>query len=305
MKNNNKITVVITAYNEEKKLAACLDSVGDLASEIIVVDSSSTDNTPSIAKKYTKNVYRRENNLMLNSNKNFGFSKATGEWILSLDADERLTPELKEEILSTLNSQLSIPNGFWIPRKNIIFGKWIQGDMWWPDYQLRFFRRGKGKFPEKHVHEYIHVEGQTEKFVCPMVHYNYDSISQFIYKMDKIYTENESENILKSGKNLSWVDAIRMPLQDFIKTFFAQKGYKNGLHGLVLSLLQAMYMEIVFAKVWEKQGFKEEKIDLLLVKKEFGKIYHDIRYWLITSFINEAKNPLTKLFLRIKRKLNS
>lgn len=304
MKNNNKITVVITAYNEEKKLAACLESVGDLADEIIVVDSSSVDNTSTISKKYTPHVYKQENNLMLNVNKNFGFSKATGEWILSLDADERITPELAKEIESRITNHEPRIDGYWIPRKNIIFGKWIQGDMWWPDYQLRLFRRGKGKFPEKHVHEYVHVEGQTEKLVCPMVHYNYDSISQFIYKMDKIYTENESENILKNGKNLSWVDAIRMPLQDFIKTFFAQKGYKNGLHGLVLSLLQAMYMEIVFAKVWEKQGFKEEKLDTKLIGREFSRIYYEIKYWLTTIYIDETKNPLTKLALRIKRRLH-
>ncbi len=298
------LTVVISAYNEEKKIGDCLDSVR-FADQIIVIDCSSADKTATIAKKYTDHVYKRENNLMLNVNKNFGFSKATGDWILSLDADERVTPELKEKIISVINSQLSTPNGYWIPRKNIIFNKWIQSSMWWPDYQLRLFKRGKGKFPEKHVHEYLEVNGETEKLHQPFIHYNYQTVSQFIQKMDMIYTESEAKNIIKSGRVFTPVDAIRMPIQDFIKTYFAQKGYKDGLHGFVLSMLQAMYMEVVFAKVWESQGFKEEKLNLVSVRGEFKKIKHEIRYWLLTSSINEENNPLTKFVLRIKRKLRS
>lgn len=298
------LTVVISAYNEEKKIDDCLSSVS-FADEIIVIDCSSIDKTAIIAKKYTKNVFMRENNLMLNVNKNFGFSKATGDWILSLDADERVTTELQKEIESRITNHESQIDGYWIPRKNIIFGKWIQSGMWWPDYQLRLFRHGKGMFPEEHVHEYVKVTGATEKFMNPMLHQNYDSVSQFLYKMDKIYTENEAENIIKSGKSLLWFDAISMPMQDFIKTYFAQKGYRDGLHGLVLSILQAMYMIVVFAKVWEKRGFKEEKFDLLSVKKEFKKMFKELRYWLMTSFIDEAKNPLTKFVMRIKRKLHS
>ena len=174
--------------------------------------------------------------------------------------------------------------------------------MWWPDYQLRLFKKGKGRFPAKHVHEKVEVKGTTEKFKEPLLHQNYETVSQFLYKMDKIYTESEVEHIQRSGKTLDWFDAIRMPANDFLKTFFAQKGYKDGLHGLVLSILQAMYMEVVFAKVWERQGFKEQDIDLHVLKEEGKKVRREMRYWFLTSLL-ETRDPITKVLLRIRRKL--
>lgn len=296
-----KLSVVISAFNEEKKIQDCLESV-KWADEIVFVDNSSTDKTAEIAKKYTGKIFTRPNNPMLNVNKNFGFTKATGEWILSLDADERITPELTKEIKELIAHNSSLVNGYWIPRKNIIFGKWIQSDMWWPDYQLRLFRRGKGKFPGIHVHEMVTVEEETEKLQESLLHYNYETVSQFLYKMDKIYTENEVKHILKGGKSLDWFDAIRMPANDFLKTFFAQKGYKDGLHGLVLSILQAMYMEVVFAKVWERQGFKEHEIDLHSLKEEGRKMRREMQYWFLTARMEETKDLLEKMFLRIQRK---
>lgn len=297
-----KVSVVISAFNEEKKIADCLDSV-KWADEIVLVNSSSTDKTVEIAKKYTSKIYTRPNNRVLNVNKNYGFTKATGDWILSLDADERITPELKKEIYERITHNSSPINGFWIPRKNIIFGKLIKSEMWWPDYQLRLFKKGSGKFAQKHVHEKIEIRGETEKLKEPMLHYNYETVSQFIQKMDRIYTESEVDNILESGRTLTWVDAVRMPAADFVKTYFAQKGYKDGLHGLVLSSLQALYMEIVFAKVWERQGFKEHEVDFRMLKDEGKSLKRQMRYWFITSFINEAKDPFTRFFLKVRRKL--
>ena len=330
----NTLSVVISAFNEEAKIKDCLESVKGMSSEIVFVDNLSLDKTREIARKYTDKILTRKNNLMLNVNKNYGFSKATGDWILSLDADERVTPELKEEIRNVINNKATrtrhsgeersddsrIPkhderfwasqndekriNGFWIPRKNIIFGKWIQHSIWWPDYQLRLFRRDKGRFPEKHVHEYIRVEGKTEKLQHPLEHLNYSTVSQFIYKMDKIYTESEVEKIIASGKILTWIDAIRFPVNDFLKTFFAEKGYKDGLHGLVLSILQSLYAEVVFAKVWERQGFKEENNPHFLkdIYKECKEIIREFHYWTITSFLETSYHPLKRLFYKTLRK---
>jgi len=305
----NSLSVVISAFNEEERIRDCLESVKNLASEIVFVDNLSVDKTREIARRYTDKILTRKNNLMLNVNKNYGFLKATGDWILSLDADERITPELTEEIKEKIrNSKFEIRNsevnGYWIPRKNIIFGKWIQHSIWWPDYQLRLFRRGKGRFPEKHVHEYLRVEGKTEKLQNPLEHLNYSTVSQFIYKMDKIYTENEVEKIIASGKILTWIDAIRFPVNDFLKTFFAQKGYEDGLHGLVLSMLQAMYAEVVFTKVWERQGFREENSAHFLkdIYKECKKIIQEFHYWSITSFLETSYHPLKRLFYKGLRK---
>lgn len=300
-----KISIVISAYNEEKKIEECLKSA-IWADEIILVDNSSSDATAKIAQKYTAKIFTQPNRAMLNINKNHGFSKATGDWILSLDADERVTSSLHDEIKDQISKiKDNGVNGYWIPRKNIIFGKWIQSDMWWPDFQLRLFRKGEGKFPEEHVHEYVRVEGQTEKLKEPLLHENYSSISQFIGKMDKIYTENEMKQKLKEGYQLKWTDALRFPAQDFLKTFFSQKGYKDGLHGLILSILQAFYAEIVFVKVWEKQGFIQKEYDknfLCGIGNEFKKISNEFKYWLMTSFINETNNPFKRTFYRLLRK---
>jgi len=297
-----KLSIVISAFNEEGRIEKCLQAAS-FADEIIFIDNSSTDDTPKIARKYTSKVYKRPNNMMLNINKNYGFSKATGEWILSLDADEILTPELIQEIHQVISRDSGI-SGYWIPRKNIIFGKWIQNSIWWPDYQLRLFKREKGKFAEKHVHEMLAVSGETEKLLHPFIHDNYSSVSQFIQKLDKIYTESEVNNFLTTGKQISWVDAITFPLQDFLKTFFAQKGYKDGLHGLVLSLLQAFYAEVVFAKIWEKQGFPDynEKHFLEHVQKEFRKGALEIKYWFFTASLEQTHNPFKKISLKFSRR---
>ncbi|MEX2028048.1 MAG: glycosyltransferase family 2 protein [Candidatus Curtissbacteria bacterium] len=299
-----KVSVVISAYNEEKMIGDCLKSAKLVADEIILIDNSSQDSTAKIAKKYTDKIFTRINDpVMLNTSKNFGFAKATSEWIISLDADERITKELAAEIKKVILKKDH--NGWEIPRKNIIFGKWIQHSIWWPDYNLRLFRKGFGKFAEKHVHEKLDVKGEVGKLEKPMVHYNYQTISQFIRKLDKTYTESETENFLRSGKNIYWYDAIRWPLNDFVKTFFFQQGYKDGLHGLVLSQLQAFYSLIFFAKVWErKENFKDLTPDNFFLEflKESSKGAKDIRYWIYETLMQE--NPHKKIYYKIKRKLH-
>lgn len=295
-----KVSVVVSAYNEEKKLEDCLKSVKGVADEIIVIDNTSSDKTNQIAKKYTDKVFVRENNLMLNINKNFGFTKATGEWILNLDADERVTPELEREIESLKDDAAA--NGFLIPRKNILFGKWIRHSIWWPDYQLRLFRKGKGRFEEKHVHELLKLDGEPEKLESPIEHLNYQTISQYLYKLEHIYTESEVENIIKKNKKLTWKDAIGMPAKDFMKTYFFQKGYLDGLHGLVLSLLQSFYMVVVFAKVWERQGFEEADVKIENIEKEFKILGKEFYYWILTEKLHSAKSPIKKIIHKVKRK---
>ncbi|HSX40197.1 MAG TPA: glycosyltransferase family 2 protein, partial [Candidatus Saccharimonadales bacterium] len=156
-----KLTAVVSAYNAEKKLAKCLNSL-KFCDELIVVHNSSTDNTESVAKKYTDSIFTRPNNPMLNVNKNFGITKASGEWVLYLDDDEQVTPELAKEI-KEITSQKDAADGYLIPRKNIIFGKWIEHTGWYPDYQLRLFKKGKGKFAEIHVHELVSIDGLVGK----------------------------------------------------------------------------------------------------------------------------------------------
>jgi (heptosyl)LPS beta-1,4-glucosyltransferase len=294
------LSVVVSAYNEEKTLTRCLSSVRQLADEIIVVDNESQDTTVGIAKKFTKKIYSQKNILMLNTNKNYGFTQATGDWILNLDADEEIPKDLADEIRSTIQSHPQ-ENGYWIKRKNIIFGKWITHGLWWPDKQIRLFRRGKGMFPCIHIHEYIAVEGTVGELSVPYHHYNYETVHQYLTKIDRAST-SEAQSLKDMDHPLVWYDAIRFPLSDFLKIYFAQHGYKDGLHGLVLALFQAFYSFTVFAKYWEMHKFPEREIALHSVLGEMDHGEKDVRYWMYTTKISDSKNSIHKILWKIKRK---
>lgn len=301
---NIMISVVISAYNEERHIKECIESAMGLADEIIVVDNSSTDKTAVIAKKAGAVVFHQENNpLKIDLQKNFGFNKASNEWIVSLDADERLTPKSIDEINKAIKGADRVM-GFWIPRKNIIFKKWIKHSIWWPDYQLRIFRKGKGKFLTASVHKKIDIKGETRHLSEPLIHYNYESISQFVTRMNNIYTEIEADSIVSNGERIHWTSAVKLPLSDFLKTYFLLQGYKDGLHGLVLSILQSFYMFLVFAKVWERQGFyeKDQKEVVRGLERELVDISYQAKYWLYKTYAKETKNPFKKMLYYLSRK---
>ena len=290
----------MSAYNEEVVIGRCLESVRSLAGEIIIVDNESQDKTVEIAKKFTKKIYSQRNILMLNTNKNYGFGKATGDWILNLDADEEVPKELAKEIQSLIRSDPK-ENGFWIKRKNIIFGKWIQHGLWWPDKQIRLFRRGKGAFPCVHIHEYIAVEGGVGELTEPFLHHNYEYVHQYLATIDRA-SSSEALSLAGMQHELVWYDALRFPLSDFLKLYFAESGYKDGLHGLVLALFQAFYSFTVFTKYWEMKKFPQRDLAPLAVMQELNRGAKDMRYWMLTTKIAESKNIFQKTVWKVKRK---
>lgn len=296
----SKLSVVISAYNAQDKIEDCLKSV-QFVDEIVLVNNSSTDRTEEIAKKYTSKIFTRPNNPMLNINKNFGFTKATGDWILCLDDDERITLELKKEIEEVMKNKESEASGYFIPRKNIIFGKWIEHTGWYPDPQLRLFKNGKGKFEEKHVHEMMKVTGNVEYLKEPMLHENYQSVSQFLRKMTNIYVPNEAEVLINDGYKVNFADAIKFPLKEFLTRFFAQEGYKDGFHGLMLSFLMAFYHFCIFAFVWEEQGFTEVKKGNILeeTSEELRTAGKEIGFWLRNEKIKNTKSPIKKILYKV------
>jgi len=298
----NKISVCLATFNEEENLKDCLESV-KWADEIVIVDGQSTDKTVTLAKKYTHKIIVRENPLMFHLNKQKAFEAATQDWILYLDADERVSKKLKEEILAAVKKKSF--QGFWLPRKNIIFGQWIKHSLWWPDYQLRLFRRGKAFLPCKSVHEQPKLTGRAGYLKNPLIHQSYQTVTQYVERLNNLYTENDLRVFLREKKKIHWYDALRFPAEDFLATFFARKGYRDGLHGLVLSLLQAFSSFITFAKLWEKQGFKEVKQENFLarINREFAHLEKNIGYWLLTARIEEEKGEWGKLILKIKRRL--
>lgn len=237
---------------------------------------------------------------MLNVNKNLGFLKAKGRWILNLDDDELIPEDLAEEI-RRITQKKGRADGYWLPRKNIIFGKWIKHGLWWPDKQLRLFVNGKGTFPQKHVHEYIRIDGPTDTLTHPFIHHNYQNIQQYMDKMLTIYIPNEVET--RKGYDVHWADALRFPASDFLKVYFAQDGYKDGLHGLVLAMLQGIYAFLVFVHLWEKKGFPEHEIPSASFRRESKTVAFDLRYWEYDRRIRSETNPVAVFLLRIGRKL--
>jgi glycosyltransferase involved in cell wall biosynthesis len=299
----SKISAVISAFNEEKNIERCLKSLS-FADEIVVIDNSSSDKTSEIAKKYTRKVFVQENNAnLIDLQKNFGFEKASFEWILSIDADEEVSKELAGEIRATIKNKNEVA-GYWIPRKNIIFGKFIKHTGWYPDPQLRLFRKGKGKFVKTHVHEPIKLDGESAYLSEHLIHHHYETISEFMGKTINIYAPNEAQNYLDKGYQLSYFDALRFPLNEFISRFFARKGYQDGFHGLMLSLLMAFYHFIIFAYLWEKQGFKEhDKEDFLKeTEKEFRKAGREIMFWIAKEKLERIKNPIQRNLQKISNK---
>jgi glycosyltransferase involved in cell wall biosynthesis len=254
---------------------------------------------------------------MLNVNKNYGFTKATGDWIVNLDADEQIDEELAKEIVHVINDESSSDvRGYAIPRKNIIFGKWMQYTGWYPDYQLRLFQNGRGKFFEEHVHEQIHVEGVIGKLTHHILHENYQTVTQFLQKMFVIYAPNEADNILKQKTgslnkksagyvpySFSWKDAVGESVGEFIRRFYSQKGYKDGVHGLMLSVLMAFYYFVVYSYVWEKQQFVDDKKSVLRAFSPDTFRVKELRYWHLSAKIHETRNPMKKLLYTVQRKL--
>lgn len=244
-----KLSVVIITKNEEKFIEDCLKSV-EWADEIIVVDSFSTDSTFDICKKYTDKIYQREW-AGFAGQKNFGIEQAVYPWILSVDADERITPALQEEIYKVLQDTDTV-EGYYIPRKNHLGGCWMRYAAQYPDYQLRLFR-DTARFDGREVHETVAARGPVGYLKEPMVHYTYQNIKQFMEKINK-YTDLDALERLKKLTNIPMYLFFYLPLRKFASLYFYRKGYKDGILGLIVSGLSAFYVFLELAKAWEKKN---------------------------------------------------
>lgn len=298
----NKISAALSVFNEEKNIERCLKSLA-FVDEIIVVDNGSTDRTVEIAKKFTKKIYTQKNDpSKIDIQKNLGFDKATGDWILSIDADEEVDPALTEEIKNETGNF----DGYFIPRKNIIFGKWIQHSGWYPDFQLRLFKKGKGRFTKDHVHESLTLDGKTGYLKGEIIHHNYDTVSQFLKRAINVYIPSETQNYLDKGYVFSYSDAIKFPLKEFLSRFFSREGYKDGFHGLMLAMLMAFYHFLIFVNLWEINKFKDldEKQMKNLTETEFTNAKREFSFWITKQKIDDIKNPIKKTYTKIFRKIH-
>lgn len=247
------LTATVITLNEENQIANCLESVKKIADEIVVVDSGSVDATCEIAKGFGAKIYLRNFDNYANQ-KNFAAEKAFGEWILSLDADEVISPELGEEIVKATNDKSLKFDAYSIPRKNIIFGKSIKYTRWQPelDRHIWLWRRGRGKWVGM-VHEEVVVDGMVGKLKNAKIHYQYETISEFMEMMDK-YSELEAEKRVKTGVKFSYFRFLFGPLYNFLVRFIYRLGFLDGWRGFFLSFLMAIYYLELWIKIWEREN---------------------------------------------------
>ncbi|HAM39051.1 MAG: hypothetical protein A2474_00885 [Elusimicrobia bacterium RIFOXYC2_FULL_34_12] len=234
------ISVSIIGHNEERNIERCLESV-KWVDEIIFVDCESTDKTAEIVNRYTKNVFSCDNNPNLNVNKQFGIEQCKNSWILYLDPDEVVSGNLKKEILSIVQIEDNEIKGYFIPRKNHYFGKFLKYGGKYPDYQLRLFRNGFAKFPCKHVHERINVEGKVRKLESPLLHYPYSDISDML-KKSNFYTSRKGEYWFSKNKKSKFI--LLQSLIKFFKLYIFKFGFLDGFTGFTVATMDS-YNEFV------------------------------------------------------------
>lgn len=253
------LSIVIITLNEERNIARCLKSLrfskkvfGSV--ETFVVDAQSGDKTAPVAKQLGAKVFTRAWK-GYGDQKNWALAKAKGHWILSLDADEELTAPLIAEIEKVVTQTPAGVNGYFIKRKAFFLGKWMRHCGWWPDAQLRLFKRGQGAFTIEPVHEGLEVKGKTLELHEPMNHYTYESINQYLEKMNR-YSDLSILDI-KQKKKTFWRFYLTVaPFLTFFRMYISRRGFLDGWHGLVVCGLSAFHDFCKYAKLWEKEVLK-------------------------------------------------
>jgi (heptosyl)LPS beta-1,4-glucosyltransferase len=295
----NGISVVINTLNEEENLPRALSSVKDLADEIIVVDAMSKDTTVEVAKEAGAKVYLYKKPVTyVEPARNFAINKATHDWILILDADEKITPQLAKKLKKITREKKA--SYIRIPRKNIVFGKWLKHSRWWPDYNIRFFKKGHVTWNEV-IHSVPLTTGKgvdlPDKEKYAVIHYHYVSLEQYVERMNR-YTTEHAKLRIKDGYKFKWRDIIRKPAGEFLSRYFFGRGYKDGLHGLAVSSLQAFSELVLYLKIWQMKGFKKKKVKVKSVIETMRQVESELHYWQADARIDEGAG----IVQRIKRK---
>jgi len=242
-----KLSVTVITKNEAADLDAALTSVA-WADEIIVVDSQSTDETVAIARRHTERVVVREWPGYIDQ-KNHAASLASHDWILSLDADERVTPALADEIRTRLSGEPR-EAAFRIPRVTWHLGRWIRTTDWYPDYQLRLYDRRSAQWTGRYVHEAVTVRGVTGQLRGELLHYPYRDIADHLETIDR-YTTYAARQMQEDGRRAGLLQLLGHPPLAFLRNYLAHGGIRDGVPGFIISALNAYYVFLKFAKLWE------------------------------------------------------
>ena len=241
-----KLSVTIITLNEEQNIRDALESV-KWADEIVVVDSGSTDRTVDICKEYTDKVFYNKWPGYI-AQKNLAIDKARHNWILSIDADERVTPELVSEIKEVLKEPKA--DAYYVPRHVFYLGSWINHSGWYPDYKVRLFRRDKGRWGGIDPHDTVIVNGEINYLKGDLIHYSFRDISHHINTMNN-FTTIASKEYIKLGKRFRFRDMLFRPLFMFFKSYILKQGFRDGLAGVIIAVTAGYHVFVKYAKLWE------------------------------------------------------
>jgi glycosyltransferase involved in cell wall biosynthesis len=254
--NKLKISAVVATRNEEKNIKNCLAALA-WVDEIIIVDMKSTDNTREIAKKSGANVFISDGgvNKLVAFSKNIGFKKAKGEWILVVDADERVSKRLAREI-KKITSRKTSEDAYKIPIPTYHWGKWLFHG--WDLYQVRLFKKAKcNGFTQESIHAQLEIKGKIGKLKGSIYHYGHLTVFDFIEKMNS-YTSQDAKLKYKAGAyRLSWYELFKDTIYNFYAHFIKLRGYRDGMHGFTMSAMMAIYHFVERVKLWELQYKKD------------------------------------------------
>jgi glycosyltransferase involved in cell wall biosynthesis len=248
MRDRPRLSIVVVTRNEEERLRACLESVA-WADEIVVVDAESEDKTATIAREFTDRVVIRPWPGYA-VQKNTAIDLATGDWILSLDADEVVSSELAAEIGRVLAAD-GPADGYAVPRRNVFWGRWVRHGGLYPDWQVRLFRRTRGRFGVRAVHESVSVDGRVERLAGHLEHRSYRDVGDFLARADR-YATLAADDALGQGRRARVGDFVLRPLGRFLGMYIVRLGFLDGWRGFLLASLYAYYVLIRAAKIWER-----------------------------------------------------
>ncbi len=249
-----KISAFIVCFNEEAVIKRCLEAI-KWCDEIVVVDSGSTDSTLEICKEYTNKVFHRDWSGYVEQ-KEFGLNKCSNEWVLNVDADEEVSPELTDEIMGLLEENQDEISGYYISRVTYFLGRWWRNGSWYPEYRLRLVRKSRTVWAGEDPHEKAIVEGPTLQTKGELFHYTYNDIFDQIERLNKFST-TAALGLYRKGEKSSIIGMIFNPIFRFLKSFVFKRGFLAGKAGLIVAINEAHYVFLKYAKLWEAEQDKD------------------------------------------------
>ncbi len=252
-----KLSVTVITFNEAEKIGRALSSVSGLADEIVIVDSFSTDETERICRGFTDRFLRLEWR-GYRAQKQFALEQASCEWVLSLDGDEALSPALIQELHDWKQGHDRNVDGYYLPRLTFFMGRWIRHTSWYPDLQLRLFRRSRGEWTGGRVHESVRISGNTGRLRHPLEHYSYSDISEYLSQLQN-FSGLAAADYLESGRRSGPFRLLLHPLLEFSRNYVLYRGFQDGVPGLAVSVLSSTSVFFKFLKLWELQSEPEQK----------------------------------------------